>query len=194
MLSCPYECEKAKVVLIEMCDALSIEMMERGVVTNHVTLTVSYDSESLERNDYEGEITIDYYGRAVPRNAHGSAQLVKHTASTAQITEAVMSIFRREVDPRLLIRRLNISVANVLSEESATGVMANSQISFFESELFNNERPSKRKNEKANEKCRQNAVVEIKKRFGKNAIVRGISFEDGATAIDRNMQIGGHKA
>ncbi len=196
VLSCPYTYDKAKLIVREMCDLLVLDMVEKRVATNQITLTVGYDSESLTAKDceYRGEIILDYYGRPVPKHAHGSYDFKRYTSSTDEIIRGLIEIFDRVVDRTLLVRRINISVVNLLDESCCTSERNGAQMNFFVDYDLENEEENKRKNEYSREKQRQKAVIDIKNKFGKNAILKGMNFEEGATTIDRNMQIGGHKA
>jgi len=198
VLHCPYEFEKAKLVIREMADLLSLDLVEKGLVTNQVVITVGYDIENLtdpKRSKlYKGEITTDHYGRKTPKHSLGTANFA-YTSSTKRIVQEVSDLFDRIVNPDLLIRRMNISVNRLIAEgevkEEASG---SEQLSIF---VDYGEEERKRAEEKATlekEKQMQTAIIDIKKRYGKNAILKGMNLEEGATAKDRNSQIGGHKA
>lgn len=192
VLTCPYPADKARLVTREMADLLSLDLVEKGLVTNQLTLTVNYDAESLTNPDipYSGPVTTDFYGRRVPKYAHGSCNLDRKTASTRRIIEGVMEIYDRVVDTNLLVRRLTIS-AMVFPEQAE----AEDAAGFEQMDLFAD--PVEKQQEEdtlEREKRRQKAVLGIKQKYGKNAILRGMNLEEGATARDRNSQIGGHKA
>ena len=194
VLQYPYTFEKAKLVVREMTDLLVLELVDKGLVTDQMVLTVGYDIENLKdpqkRKGYQGEVTTDYYGRKVPKHAHGTANLSRRTSSTKQITEAVMELYDRIVDPELLVRRLNVVANNIVPESSLRNSVGFEQLDLFAE-------PEKREAEEAEqerEKRRQQAVLSIRKKYGKNAILKGMNLEEGATARDRNKQIGGHKA
>ena len=194
VLHCAYEAEKAKLVVREMTDLLVLDLVEKGLVTNQMVLTIGYDIENLtdpvRRNAYRGEITTDHYGRKIPKHAHGTANLGRRTSSTRLITDAVMDLFDRIVDPNLLVRRMNLVACNVLPEQAVR-----QELSFQQLDLFADTK--KQEEEEAQlerEKRRQQAVLSIRKKFGKNAILKGMNYEEGATTRDRNGQIGGHKA
>ena len=188
VLTCPYTWEKAGLVLREMADGLSLALVERGMVTGQLTVTVGYDRESLAGNtDYRGPVTVDHYGRRVPKQAHGTVNLPRKTASTRLITQAVMALYTEITDPSLLIRRLTIG-CGLIPEEAA--VEACPQL-----DLFTDIAAQQREDAAlAREKQRQKAMLAIKRRFGKNAILRGMDLEEGATTLARNSQIGGHRA
>lgn len=196
VLHCPYSFEKARLITHEMCDLLVLDMVSKGVATNQVVLTVGYDAECVENTNigYSGEITVDHYGRQIPKHAHGSVNLGGHTSSTKKILEATLALYDRIVDPRLTVRRINISVNNLESEKESVGKDMPEQMDFFTDYSGIEERKRKEKEAYAMEKKRQNAVISIRRRFGGNSILLGVNFEDGATTIDRNKQIGGHKA
>lgn len=199
VLHCPYEADKAKLVLREMADMLSLDLVEKGLVTDQIVITVGYDIENItdpaRRAKYHGAVVKDHYGRQIPKHAHGTANLGRQTASTKLILEATEELFDRIVDKNLLIRRLNIVAAHVVSEASAQS----SSGSYEQLDLFTDYAAveAARKQEQAElerERKMQQAMLSIKKRFGKNAILKGMNLEEGATAKDRNQQIGGHKA
>ena len=174
-----YSFAKARTVMCEMADSLALDLVRKQLVTYQIVLSVGYDRESLEGGDpYTGQTVSDYYGRNVPRPAHGSINLGRFSSSTRLITEAAMSLFDRIVDRKLLVRRMYIVASHVLREEAVPE----------QAELFGDAEGE------AREKKRQKAILEIRRRFGKNAILKGMDFEEGATAIERNAQIGGHKA
>ena len=199
VLHCAYTADKGKLVMKEMMDKLILNLVEKGLVTDHIVLTVGYDMESLEipeiRDNYKGEITKDWYGRLVPKHAHGSVSFDRPTSSTKIIMEAAENLYDRIVDPVLLVRRLTVTAARVIPEaETAAPEESYEQLDLFtDYEALERERAA-RKAEEDKEKRMQKAILEIRKRFGKNAVVRGMNLEEGATAIERNSQIGGHKA
>ena len=198
VLHCPYEFEKAKLVIREMADLLSLDLVEKGLVTNRVVITVGYDIENLtdpKRSKlYKGEVTTDHYGRKTPKQSLGTANFA-YTSSTKRIVQEVSDLFDRIVNPDLLIRRMNISVNRLIAEGEVREESSGSeQLSIF---VDYEEEERKRTEEKATfekEKQMQTAIIDIKKRYGKNAILKGMNLEEGATAKDRNSQIGGHKA
>ena len=199
VLHCPYTAEKAKLVVREMTDLLVLDLVDKGLVTDQMVLTIGYDRENLSDPErvrhYSGPVVMDHYGRKIPKHAHGTANLPRLNSSTAMITEAVMALFDRIVDPQLLVRRINIVAARVLPEYAA----AAEDSGMVQLDLFaDTEAEEQRKREEdarlERERNRQRAVIRIKKKYGKNAIVKGMNLEEGATAMDRNRQIGGHKA
>jgi DNA polymerase V len=198
VLSCPYEFEKAKLVTREMTDLLVLELVEKKLVTDQVVLTVGYDVENLRdarrARHYRGAVTTDHYGRSVPKHAHGTQNLAGQTSSTAKIEQAVMELFDRVVDKNLLVRRINVTVNRVVSERDVPEEEPWVQLDIFTDYAAQEAQQKQEKAQLARERNRQEAILQIRKRFGKNAIVRGMSLEEGATAIQRNGQIGGHKA
>ncbi len=197
VLQSPYTFKKARIVVEEMADALSLQLVERRIVTNKMTLTIGYDRESLVNPDvrtkYHGEIRIDHYGRQVPKYAHGTATPPEPTSSSKMIIDAILALYDRIVNPLLLVRRITIA-ANVILETSAAQKPSAVQLDLFtDYQLLEYQR---QQHQEALEKERrmQEARLAIKHRFGNNAILKGLNFGDGATAIQRNQQIGGHKA
>jgi DNA polymerase V len=198
VLQCPYDYEGAKLVVREMTDLLVLDLVDKGLVTDRMVLTVGYDVENLldpkRASQYKGEVTTDHYGRKVPQHAHGTVQLGRLTSSTRQIIQAVMELYERIVDRNLLIRRLNIVAAHVVPETSAPEAAACEQLELFKD--YDALQRQKQEDDVAleKEKKMQQAVISIKKKFGKNAILKGMNLQEGATARERNQQIGGHKA
>ena len=195
----PYTFKKARVVIQEMADAMALDLVSKRLVTNQLVLTVGYDAESLTRPEirarYHGEITTDHYGKAVPKHAHGTHNFDKPTSSSRLIMDGAAELFDRCVNPVLLIRRMNLTTNHVVSEASvAARDAAPQQLDLFtDYEALNRQRKAEQaKLDK--ERRMQEAQLKIKERFGKNAILRGLNFEEGATAKERNEQIGGHKA
>ena len=198
VLQSAYDFRKARVVVQEMADGIALELVDKRLVTNQLVLTVSYDIESLSdpkiRAKYKGPVTTDYYGRPTPKHAHGTANLDRMTSSSRLIIEAVMSLYDRIVNPDLLVRRINISTNNVIDESMAKDYSTPIQLDLFTDYEELERKNAEEKAALAKERKVQEAVLSIKKRFGKNAILKGLNYEDGATAKDRNQQIGGHKA
>lgn len=195
----PYDAKKAKLVLREMADLLVYDLVEKGLVTDQIVVTVGYDIENLtdpeRRKNYHGAVVKDHYGRQIPKHAHGTINLDGHTSSTKKIMCASSELYDRIVDKTLLVRRLNIVANHVVPEADAP----KKNEGYEQLDLFTDYDALMAKKEKedaelAREKKMQQALITIKKRFGKNAVLRGMNFEDGATAKDRNEQIGGHKA
>ena len=200
VLHCPYTFDKCRIIVKEMAEALALQLMEEDKVTDQIVLSIGYDAESLNDPEilkkYHGDIAKDYYGRLVPVHAHGSVNLEEFTNLSDNIIEAALQIYDSQVDENLLSRRVTIVATRVLSEEDAANASKSSyeQLSLF----VDYEKKEKEKKEKeaknAKAKALQKATLEIQKKFGKTAIVRGTSYEEGATGMDRARQIGGHKA
>ena len=194
MLHCAYTAEKAKLIVREMTDLLVLDLVDKGLVTDQMVLTVGYDIENLtdprRRSAYRGEVTTDPYGRKIPKHAHGTANLGRRTSSTRLITDAVMELFDRIVDGDLLVRRINLVANHVLPEAAVQQELAFDQLDLF-SDLAAKEAEEALL---AREKRRQQALLTIRKKYGKNAILKGMNYEEGATTRERNAQIGGHKA
>ncbi len=194
VLHSPYSFEKAKIIVREMTELLVLDLVGQELVTNQMVLTIGYDIENLadsaRRQSYQGEITTDRYGRSIPKQAHGSINLNQHTSSTMLIMEAVMELFDRIADKSLLVRRVNLTANQVIHEAGIQKTECQEQISLF----MDYEAQKREKAELEKEKRVQKATLAIRERFGKNAILKGVNLEDGATTIDRNKQIGGHKA
>ena len=196
----PYAFDKARLVAREMADALALDLVAKKWVTDQLTLTVGYDVENLQdperRRRYRGRTATDFYGREVPKHAHGSIGLGGHTSSSRQITEAVAALFDRIVDPELLVRRLVVAAMHTLDETEAETARAREsvQLDMFTDYEAEQARQAEAEQARQRERRQQEVVLAIKEKYGKNAILRGMNLEDGATARDRNAQIGGHKA
>ncbi len=198
VLHCPYEADKAQLVLREMVDQLVLDLVDKGLVTDQIVITVGYDIENLtdpqRRRAYKGAVTVDQYGRKVPKHAHGTINLEKKTSSTRLITEAAMGLYDRIVNPHLLIRRINVTANRVVVEDSVVEEEYMEQLDLFTDYEALERQRAEAEAELEREKRMQHAVLDIKKKFGKNAILKGMNLQEGATARDRNGQIGGHKA
>lgn len=198
VLQSPYTFEKAKLVTKEMTDLFVLDLVEKRLVTDQVVITIGYDIENLKDRDrakkYKGDVTTDRYGRNVPKHAHGTANLGKHTSSTMQIVNAVMDLFDRIVDKDLLVRRINVTVNRVINEKDVKETSSAEQLTLFTDYEALERQREEEKAELEKERQKQEAIIEIRSRYGKNAILRGMNLEEGATAKDRNKQIGGHKA
>lgn len=177
----PYSFEKAKVVALEMAEEVSLRLLSQKMVTDQVVLTVGYDKVSMQ--NYSGEVTTDFYGREVPKHAHGTFTLDRMTSSSRLISEAVSRIFDDKVNPKLKIRRINIDVGHVKREKELEDELK--QLNLFD-------KPQE-ENELKKEKRAEEAILKIKRKYGRNAILKGINFEEGATGRERNAQIGGHR-
>ena len=193
VLHCPYNFEQTRLIVKEMTELLTLDLVEKNLVTNQIVLTVGYDIENLTdpyiSNSYNGEITIDRYGRKIPKHAHGTINLDHKTSSTKIIMEAIMKLYERIMNKKLLVRRINITANNVVNEETIK-----QEKSFEQIDLFTNyQEKEKKSKEEQTEKELQKAMIDIKKKYGKNAILKGMNLQEGGTTIERNSQIGGHK-
>ncbi|MBQ2876440.1 MAG: DNA methylase [Clostridia bacterium] len=190
VLHCPYDAKGARLITLEMADQLSLDLFSKGLMTDSLTVTLNYDSENLEGGEgkkYRGEVGRDFYGRAVPKHAHGTKKLGKFTSSTTELMQAAGALFDEIVNDSLLIRRIGVTFCHVISAKEAKAAAQVVQLDFF------SEEPCESASAEREEK-KQQAILDIKRKFGKNAIMRGLNLEEGATARDRNEQIGGHKA
>ncbi len=198
VLKCPYDFEKAKLVTREMTELLVLDLVEKGLVTNQLTLTIGYDIENLtdkeRRKKYKGEVTTDHYGRRVPKHAHSTVNLKKYSSSTKLITSKVMELYDSIVDKNLLIRRISLAACRLQDEMTASLNFESEQLSLFDEHIKTEADIQAEETDNKREKAIQRTMIGIKKRFGKNAILKGTNLEEGATAMERNGQIGGHKA
>ena len=200
VLSEPYDFEKTRLIIREMTELLVLDLLDKHLVTDRMVLTVGYDIENLtdksRRNAYSGEVVTDRYGRKIPKHAHGTANLKEKTSSISIIMDAVMELYDRIMDPALLTRRMSVVAANVVDESEAEAQKKETyeQITLFTDIEAEEERKKEEKAALLKERKAQEAVLAIRKKFGKNAILKGTNLEEGATTIDRNRQIGGHKA
>ena len=184
----PYSFDKARLIVREMTERLVLDLVEHHLVTDQMVLTVGYDIENVTAGTYRGEITVDRYGRKIPKHAHGTVNLGRHTSSTMKIMEAVLGLYDRIADKALLVRRINLTANHVVDENRAA--MQGEQLDLF----TDSEKREKERMALAREKKKQQAMLAIQKKYGKNAVLKGFNLEEGATARDRNRQIGGHKA
>ena len=192
VLQCPYGYGKARLVVREMADQLALDLVDKGMVTDQLVLTAGYDIENM--GSYRGEVTRDRYGRSIPKHAHGTANLEEYTASTKRIITASLELFDRIIDQNLLVRRLYLTATRVVDEASAPDKKAFEQLDFFTDYGAVEKEKAQDAAELEREKKVQKAMLDIKRRFGKNAILKGMNLEEGATAKGRNEQIGGHRA
>lgn len=198
VLHCPYPNEKAKIVLMEMADQLALDLVEKGLVSDQLVLTVGYDRENLNDGEkirsYAGKIKMDHYGRAVPQHAQGTVSLGKYTSSSKKIIDSTIKLFDTITDEKLLIRRISIAANHVIAEEDTLNSHTCEQLDLFTDYSEKKKLEEKEAADREKEKKLQQALLSIKHKFGKNAVLKGVSLEEGATAKDRNNQIGGHKA
>lgn len=198
VLPCPYSAEKARLVLREMADLLVLDLTDKKLVADQLVLTVGYDIENLTDpqrcSNYQGPVVLDSYGRQIPRHAHGTASLNRHTASSKELIRAASDLFDRIVNPALLVRRLSITANHTVPESSVSTPILYEQMNLFTDYAALEKRRKKEQAELEREKMLQQTILTIKKKYGRNAILRGMSLEEVATARERNKQIGGHKA
>ncbi len=198
VLHFPYTAEKAKLIVKEMTDLLVLDLVDKKLVTDQMVLTLGYDIENLTdpviRKKYHGEVSIDHYGRQIPKHAHGTVNLPCLTSSTKIIMKAVEELFDRIINRDLLVRRVNIVAARVVPEKEAEKKSSFEQLDLFTDYAALEQEREQEKKEREKEKKLQHAVLDIQKKFGRNAVLKGMNFEEGAQTRERNGQIGGHKA
>ena len=198
MLKCPYNYEKTKLIVREMIDQHVLDLVDKGLVTDQIVLDIGYDIENLTDPKisarYHGDVTTDRYGRKVPKHAHGTANLEKKTSSSHIITDATMALYDRIINKDLLVRRITVATCKLARECDVQNETVAEQISLFDDPIEKAKKEQAEKSALQNEKNMQKAIIGIKKRFGKNAILKGMNLQEGATAMERNGQVGGHKA
>lgn len=198
VLQYPYPNDKAKLIVREMTELLVLDLVRKGLVTDQMELTVGYDIENLSNPDikksYDGPVTTDHYGRSVPKHAHGTANLNRQTSSTKLIVEAMLGLFDRVVNTKLLVRRVNVTANRVIPESDAAAAPQVEQLDLFTDYAAQQEKQKQEEAALEREKRMQYAMLHIQEKFGKNAILKGMNLEEGATTKERNAQIGGHKA
>ena len=198
VLHCPYDAEKTRLIIREMTDLLVLDLVSKGLVTDQIVMTIGYDIENLTdkkiRNIYRGAVTTDRYGRRVPKPAHGTINLDSYSSSTKNITEAAVKLYDKIVHKDLLVRRMNIAANHVIYEKDMPDTKNFEQMDLFTDYEEQDRKRREEDNELKKEKNIQRAILSIKKKFGNNAVVKGMNLEEGATSIERNCQIGGHKA
>jgi len=181
-----------------MTEALALDLVEKKLVTNQLVLVVGYDIENLKdpgrRKAYTGEIKTDFYGRKIPKHARGTANVGRQTSSARLIMEAVMELYDRIMDKDLLVRRINLTANNIVPEDTVDTVQVDEQLTLFTDYEELERKRAEEEAELARERRIQEAMIGIKNRYGKNAILKGTNLQEGATAKERNEQIGGHKA
>ena len=192
----PYNFDKAKIVLREMIDSLCLDLVSKKMITDKIVLTIGYDVENLTnskiKDKYRGEITFDYYGRVVPKSAHATVTINHKTSSSKLITRYVLELYDKIVDKNLLIRRINICALNVVSEDKRNEIIE--QFDLFSDSLNIENNIKKERLDETSENIIQKTLIDIKQKYGKNAILKGTNYLDGATGKNRNNQIGGHSA
>lgn len=193
VLHCGYEWNKAKLIAKEMMDALSLDLVDKGLVTNQVGLYIGYDIDNISKG-YKGNVEKDFYGRIAPKSSHGGINLPSYTSSSKKLVKAISELFDKIIDEKLMIRRINIVANNILTEEEASKIKKIEKISLFDSQEKVMEDNVIENEDNQKEKKVQKALLEIKKKYGKNAVLKGMNYEEGSTMKERNEQIGGHKA
>ena len=196
VLQCAYDVHKARVVVKEMAEAVALDLVEKRLVADQIVLNIGYEGLTGQSDapQYEGEMSTDHYGRLAPKPAHGSINLQRPTSSSRIIVDAAMEIYDRIVNKQLLVRRINITTNHVVDESKINARSRPEQLDLF---VDYEQAEQQRRDEQESldkERKMQEAILSIKRKFGKNAILRGTSYEDGATGRERNQQIGGHKA
>lgn len=198
VLQCPYDFEKGRLIVHEMTDLLVLDLVEKRLVTDQIVLTVGYDienmSDSKTMKEYKGEFSTDYYGRKIPKHAHGTANLPKQTSSTKIITDAIMDLYDNIVNPNLLVRRVNLTANRLVDENSINNNDTYEQLNLFTDYVALQMEQEAEKESLSKERKLQEAMLQVKKKYGKNAMLKGMNLQEGAMTIERNKQIGGHKA
>lgn len=189
----PYTAKKARIIVREMTEGLVMDLVEKGLITDRVVLTVGYDTESVTE-DFKGEVTTDWYGRKIPKQAHGSENIGRQTSSTKLIMDAMMRLYDRIINPKLLVRRMYVIANHVVPMDSVKEETVYEQMDLFTDYEELKSQKEEQEKQLEREKRLQTAMLSIKQKYGKNSILHGTSYEDGATGRDRNKQIGGHKA
>jgi DNA polymerase V len=199
VLMSPYDFDKARIIVQEMADAIALDLVEKRMVTDQIVLTINFEafSKTNKAEDYQGEVATDWYGKKAPKHAHGTENLERYTSSGKLIMDAALRIYDRTVDPKLLIRRVTIVVNHVLTEEAAK--KAEQSGTYEQMDLFTDyqalEKERRQQDEAlTKERQLQEAMLSIKNKYGKNAILKGLNLQEGATGKQRNEQVGGHKA
>ena len=196
VLHCPYDFERGRLIVREMTELLALELVRKRVVTRQMVLDIGYDRESLagERGKrYVGEVATDRYGRKIPRHAHGTGNIGRYTSSTHALMKAVLDLYDRVVDRELLIRRVNITACDLIPEDAVPEDRPVQLDMFTDYEAVEREKRALRSAEERERRLQQ-ATLAIQERFGKNAMLKGMNLMEGGTTMERNGQIGGHKA
>lgn len=186
VLSCPYDTKKARLIVQEMTDLLVLELVEKRLVTDQIVLTIGYDVDNVKKAGYQGTVVTDRYGRKIPKHAHGSVNLGGHTSSTRDIMGKTLALYDSIIDSSLWVRRVTIVANHVIREREKK------ETNYQQMQLFMEPEADEEKREK--ERKMQEALIRVKNKYGKNAILKGMNLQEGGTTIERNSQIGGHKA
>ena len=197
VLHCAYDYNKAKLVVREMVDSLTLDLVDKHLISNQFVLTIGYDVENLLNpkiaNLYHGEITTDNYGRSIPKHAHGTANIDHRTSSTSIITNEVMKLYDKIVNRHLLIKRINLTACDVVNENCQDKVIITKQLDLFSNTSVINKEKEQELHNEVEERKIQRTLLDIKNKYGKNAILKGMNIEEGSTQKDRNEQVGGHR-
>ena len=197
VLHCAYDYNKAKLVVREMVDSLTLDLVDKHLISNQFVLTIGYDVENLLNpkiaNLYHGEITTDNYGRNIPKHAHGTANIDHRTSSTSIITNEVMKLYDKIINRHLLIKRINLTACDVVNENCQDKVIITKQLDLFSNTSVTNKEQEQELNNEVEERKIQRTLLDIKNKYGKNAILKGMNLEEGSTQKDRNEQVGGHR-
>ena len=197
VLHCAYDYNKAKLVVREMVDSLTLDLVDKHLISNQFVLTIGYDVENLLNpkiaNLYHGEITTDNYGRSIPKHAHGTANIDHRTSSTSIITNEVMKLYDKIVNRHLLIKRINLTACDVVNENCQDKVIITKQLDLFSNTSVINKEKEQELHNEVEERKIQRTLLDIKNKYGKNAILKGMNLEEGSTQKDRNEQVGGHR-
>lgn len=197
VLHCAYDYNKAKLVVREMVDSLTLDLVDKHLISNQFVLTIGYDVENLLNpkiaNLYHGEITTDNYGRSIPKHAHGTANIDHRTSSTSIITNEVMKLYDKIVNRHLLIKRINLTACDVVNENYQDKVIITKQLDLFSNTSVINKEKEQELHNEVEERKIQRTLLDIKNKYGKNAILKGMNLEEGSTQKDRNEQVGGHR-
>ena len=197
VLHCPYDYKKTKLIVKEMADLLSLDLVAKDFVTNQLVMTIGYDIDNLTNPDireiYNGAITLDHYGREVPKHAHGTINIDHYTSSSKTITDYFIKLYERIINKNLLVRRVNLVACNVVKPDSVVNKPIVQQFDLFSNNEEQEELKLKELEHEKSERKVQEVLLSIKSRYGKNAILKGMNLEEGGTTIERNGQVGGHK-
>ena len=191
VLPCPYDWQKGRLIIREMTELLVLDLVRKKLAADQIVLSVGYEHTGIPEN-YQGELNLDRYGKRIPKAAHGSVNLGKHTASTRLILEKVTALYDRIVDAELLVRRMNVTANHLIPEHEVQEEVV--QYSLFDDVQAQEQRQKQEKIFLEKEHQLQKTMLRIKERYGKNAILKGMNFREGATTIERNSQVGGHRA
>ena len=189
-----YSYEKAKIIVIEMIDSLSLDLVSRNYLTDNLTLTIGYDIENVNKSYFEGEMVKDFYGRLIPKPASKTIRINHKTSSSKILTNELINLYNKIVNPKFTIRRINISANNLVKEKDIKNNVIYKQFDLFSDSILVDKKNKEEKIDEIKENKVQKIIIKIKNKYGKNAILKGIDYEEGATMRDRNNQVGGHKA